>query len=316
MRDVSVKKVLKENFIYFALLTVFISFSILLRNDGFFTTGNLLNVLIQSAPIAIMAMFTCFVLSAREIDLSIGAIIGLSTLVAATSLQAGFHWILAALAALLACSFAGFINGFFVTVVKLPSFLTTLAFMGVITGIARWTTNLRTLSVGDRDFAAFFGGGKFYGIPSMILWAAVLLMIGYVILQHTKFGAWVLAVGDNPISAQSQGIKVSRVKMLVMVFSGFGAGLIGLLYAGRLESASYMMGSGDTLTVIAATVIGGTSLFGGKGSIPGLLAGSVLLGLLTNGLLLAGFSVTQQIIVQGLVLLLALSVASKSKADN
>lgn len=150
----------------------------------------------------------------------------------------------------------------------------------------------------------------------MIIWATVLLVIGYIVLQHTKFGAWVLAVGDNPISAQSQGIKVAQVKMLVMVFSGFGAGLIGLLYAGRLESASYMMGSADTLTVIAATVIGGTSLFGGKGSIPGLLAGSVLLGLLTNGLLLAGFSVTQQIIVQGFVLLLALSVSSKSKADN
>lgn len=309
-------KVLKENFIYFALLTVFVLFSILLRNDGFFTTSNLLNVLIQSAPIAIMAIFTCFVLSAREIDLSLGATIGLSTLVVAISLQAGLHWILSALLALLVSSFVGFINGFFVTVVKLPSFLTTLAFTGVITGVARWTTDLRTLSVGDRSFAGFFGGGKVYGIPSMIIWATVLLVIGHVVLQHTKFGAWVLAVGDNPTSAQSQGIKVARVKMLVMVFNGFGAGLIGLLYAGRLESASYMMGSGDTLTVIAATVIGGTSLFGGKGSIPGLLAGSVLLGLLTNGLLLAGFSVTQQIIVQGLVLLLALSVSSKSKGDN
>ncbi len=309
-------KVLKENFIYFALLTVFVLFSILLRNDGFFTTSNLLNVLIQSAPIAIMAMFTCFVLSAREIDLSLGATIGLSTLVVAISLQAGLHWILSALLALLVSSLVGFINGFFVTVVKLPSFLTTLAFTGVITGVARWTTDLRTLSVGDRSFADFFGGGKFYGISSMIIWATVLLIIGYVVLQHTKFGAWVLAVGDNPTSAESQGIKVARVKMLVMVFSGFGAGLIGLLYAGRLESASYMMGSADTLTVIAATVIGGTSLFGGKGSIPGLLAGSVLLGLLTNGLLLAGFSVTQQIIVQGLVLLLALSVSSKSKGDN
>jgi ribose transport system permease protein len=309
-------KVLKENFIYFALLTVFVLFSILLRNDGFFTTSNLLNVLIQSAPIAIMAMFTCFVLSAREIDLSLGATIGLSTLVVAISLQAGLHWILSALLALLVSSLVGFINGFFVTVVKLPSFLTTLAFTGVITGVARWTTDLRTLSVGDRSFAGFFGGGKFYGISSMIIWATVLLIIGYVVLQHTKFGAWVLAVGDNPTSAESQGIKVARVKMLVMVFSGFGAGLIGLLYAGRLESASYMMGSADTLTVIAATVIGGTSLFGGKGSIPGLLAGSVLLGLLTNGLLLAGFSVTQQIIVQGLVLLLALSVSSKSKGDN
>jgi ribose transport system permease protein len=311
-----VTKVLKENFIYFALLTVFVLFSILLRNDGFFTTSNLLNVLIQSAPIAIMAMFTCFVLSAREIDLSLGATIGLSTLVVAISLQAGLHWILSALLALLVSSLVGFINGFFVTVVKLPSFLTTLAFTGVITGVARWTTDLRTLSVGDRSFAGFFGGGKFYGISSMIIWATVLLIIGYVVLQHTKFGAWVLAVGDNPTSAESQGIKVARVKMLVMVFSGFGAGLIGLLYAGRLESASYMMGSADTLTVIAATVIGGTSLFGGKGSIPGLLAGSVLLGLLTNGLLLAGFSVTQQIIVQGLVLLLALSVSSKSKGDN
>jgi ribose transport system permease protein len=311
-----VTKVLKENFIYFALLTVFVLFSILLRNDGFFTTSNLLNVLIQSAPIAIMATFTCFVLSAREIDLSLGATIGLSTLVVAISLQVGLHWILSALLALLVSSLVGFINGFFVTVVKLPSFLTTLAFTGVITGVARWTTDLRTLSVGDRSFAGFFGGGKFYGISSMIIWATVLLIIGYVVLQHTKFGAWVLAVGDNPTSAESQGIKVARVKMLVMVFSGFGAGLIGLLYAGRLESASYMMGSADTLTVIAATVIGGTSLFGGKGSIPGLLAGSVLLGLLTNGLLLAGFSVTQQIIVQGLVLLLALSVSSKSKGDN
>ena len=310
------KRVLKDNFIYIALLTVFVLFSILLRNDGFFTTSNLLNVLIQSAPITIMAMYTCFVLSAREIDLSIGATIGLSTLVAATSLQAGFNWILSALLSLLACSLVGFINGFFVTVVKLPSFLTTLAFTGVITGVARWTTNLRTLSVSDRTFAGFFGGGKFYGVPSLIIWASLLLIIGYIVLQHTKFGAWVLAVGDNPMSAQSQGIKVSRVKMIVMVFSGFGAGLIGLLYAGRLESASYMMGSGDTLTVIAATVIGGTSLFGGKGSIPGLLAGSVLLSLLTNGLLLAGFSVTQQIIVQGLVLLIALSVSSKSKADN
>lgn len=310
------KRVLKDNFIYIALLTVFVLFSILFRNDGFFTTSNLLNVLIQSAPITIMAMYTCFVLSAREIDLSIGATIGLSTLVAATSLQAGFNWILSALLSLLACSLVGFINGFFVTVVKLPSFLTTLAFTGVITGVARWTTNLRTLSVSDRTFAGFFGGGKFYGVPSLIIWASLFLVFGYVILQHTKFGAWVLAVGDNPTSAQSQGIKVSRVKMIVMVFSGFGAGMIGLLYAGRLESASYMMGSGDTLTVIAATVIGGTSLFGGKGSIPGLLAGSVLLSLLTNGLLLAGFSVTQQIIVQGLVLLLALSVSSKSKADN
>jgi ribose transport system permease protein len=311
-----VKRIVKENFIYFALFTVFVSFSIFLRNDGFLSGSNLLNVLIQSAPIAIMAMFTCFVLSAREIDLSIGAIIGLSTLVAATCLQTGIHWVLSAFAALLACSFAGFINGFFVAVIKLPSFLTTLAFMGVVTGIARWTTNLRTLSVGDRDFAGIFGGGSLYGIPSMILWAAALLLLGYIVLQHTKFGAWVLAVGDNPTSAQSQGIKVSRIKMLVMVFSGFGAGLVGLLYAGRLESASYMMGSGDTLTVIAATVIGGTSLFGGKGNIPGLLAGSILLGLLTNGLLLAGFSVTQQIIVQGLVLLIALSVSSKSKVDN
>ncbi len=310
------KRIVKENFIYFALFTVFVSFSIFLRNDGFLSGSNLLNVLIQSAPIAIMAMFTCFVLSAREIDLSIGAIIGLSTLVAATCLQTGIHWVLSAFAALLACSFAGFINGFFVAVIKLPSFLTTLAFMGVVTGIARWTTNLRTLSVGDRDFAGIFGGGSLYGIPSMILWAAALLLLGYIVLQHTKFGAWVLAVGDNPTSAQSQGIKVSRIKMLVMVFSGFGAGLVGLLYAGRLESASYMMGSGDTLTVIAATVIGGTSLFGGKGNIPGLLAGSILLGLLTNGLLLAGFSVTQQIIVQGLVLLIALSVSSKSKVDN
>lgn len=307
------KQVIRNNFIYIALFAVFVSFSIFLRGDGFFTTNNLLNVLTQSAPITVMAVFTCFVLSSQEIDLSIGVMIGLSSLVAATSLQANLPWLLSAFLSLAVCGIFGAINGFFVTVIKLPSFLTTLAFTGVITGIARWTTNLKTLSVSDRRFTAIFGGGKIYGVPSLIIWATIVLIIGYIVLQHTKLGAWVLAIGDNAASAQSQGIKVARIKMFVMSLSGVGAGLVGILYAGQLESASYTMGASDTLTVIAATVIGGTALFGGKGSIPGLLAGSVLLGLLTNGLLLAGFSVTQQIIVQGLVLLLALSVSSKSK---
>jgi ribose transport system permease protein len=169
--------------------------------------------------------------------------------------------------------------------------------------------------VSDPHFTAIFGGGKFLRIPSLILWALLIVILGYIALNHSKFGAWVLAVGDNPLSSKSQGIRVGNIKLSVMVLSGFGAGLVGLLYAGRLESASYTMGASDTLTVIAATVIGGTSLFGGKASVPGVVAGSVLLGLLTNGLLLAGFSVTQQIIVQGIVLILALSVSSKSREN-
>lgn len=311
-----IKRLLSKYVVYFGLLLVFITFTILLHGQGFATKSNFFNIIVQAAPITIMAVFSVFVLSAQEIDLSLGATVAISGLVAGLLLQHNVPFALASLIALLASVLVGVVNSFFVTIVRVPSFLTTLAFLGVVTGTARWITNLKTLSVSDSNFIAFFGGGSLFGLPSLIIWSVIVVIFGHVLLAHTRFGAWVLAVGDNPYAAASQGIRVKAIKSAVLIMGSFGAGLAGLLYAGRLQSATYTMGSSDTLTVIAAAVIGGTSLFGGKGSVPGALAGSLLLAMLTNGLLLAGFSVTQQIIVQGLVLLVAMTISIRSKSGD
>lgn len=301
--------VIQRNIAYVALLLVVVIFAIVLRDQGFFTVSNLTNIVIQAAPISVMAVGMVLVLSAREIDLSIGSVAGLTALIAAITLQAGWNPILAALAALSVALACGLFNSFFVTVLGMPSFLVTLATLSVILGIARLTTDLKTLSVSNEWFVNFFGTGTVLGIPSLVLWTGVITALGYVTLNYSKLGAHILATGDNPQAAASQGISIRRIRVIVLSGSAVAAGLAGLLYAGRLQSAAYTMGASDTLTVIAAVVVGGTSLFGGRGNMLGALAGSVLLATLTNGLLLAGLNVSQQIIIQGLVLLIAVAIS-------
>ena len=188
--------------------------------------------------------------------------------------------------------------------------------IGIVTGIARWITDLKTFSITDEKFVSVMGSGSFFGIPSLVLWTLGIVFFGHILLFNTRFGAWVLAVGDNSAAAESLGINVKKVRLLVLILGSLGASLAGLLYAGRLQSASYSIGVNDTLTVIAAAVIGGTSLFGGRASIYGALAGSVLLAMLVNGLLLAGFSVTQQLIVQGVVLILSMAVSIRGRGTH
>ncbi len=301
--------VLQRNIAYVALVLVVGIFAVTLRDQGFFTVSNLTNIVIQAAPISVVAVGVVLVLSAREIDLSIGSVVGLTALVAALALQAGWNPILAAAAALLASVTCGLFNAFFVTVLKVPSFLVTLASMSVFLGIARMLTDLRTLSVSNEWFVNFFGSGSFLGVPSLLWWTAVMMALGYIILNYSRIGAHILATGDNSQAAASQGIAVKRIRVLVLSSSALAAGIAGLLYAGRLQSAAYTMGASDTLTVIAAVVVGGTALFGGRGNMLGALAGSVLLATLTNGLLLAGLNVSQQIVIQGLVLLMAVAIS-------
>ena len=299
---------LQKSVIYFGFLAIFLFFAVTLYDDGFLTTRNLTNIVLQTAPATIMAIGLVFALSAGEIDLSFGSIVAISALSAAVVMQE-HPMVIGVIVGLGAGAAIGAFNGLLVAYLKLPSFLVTLATMGLFAGIARSMTNLRSIPVLDSWFTGIFGSGKLFSIPSLVLWTLGAVIIGHIIYRNTKFGAHVLAVGDSPRAALVSGIKVQRVRLYVMTLCGTMAGLAGLLYAGRLQAAKYTLGESDLMTVIAAVIVGGTALNGGKGSVIGALLGSILMGMLNNGLILMGLKVSDQMIVRGLIILIAVAVS-------
>ena len=148
-----------------------------------------------------------------------------------------------------------------------------------------------------------------------MIWTVAAVAIGHLVFRETRFGAHVLATGDNARAALVSGIRVPRVRLAVLMLSGGLAGLAGLLYAGRLQAAKYTLGETDLMTVIAATIVGGTLLNGGKGSIVGALVGSLMMGMLNNGLILMGLSVSDQMIVRGFIILVAVALSLREKAS-
>ena len=300
--------------IYGGFLLIFAAFAILLRDDGFATPSNLLNIVQQTAPVTVMAVGMTFVLTAGEIDLSIGSIVAVSALLGAVVLRDG-AWPLGVLAGLGAGAAIGALNGALVAYARLPSFLVTLATMGVFAGIGRRLTALKSVPIENDLFNGLFGSGSLFGAPSLLWWTLAAAGIGYYGLAQTRFGAHVLATGDNPRAARATGIEVPRLRFLVLTMSGALAGLAGLLYAGRLHGARYTLGEGDLLTVIAAVIVGGTRLNGGQGSIFGALIGSWLMGMLNNGLILMGYEPSDQMIARGLIILVAVALTLR-EADR
>jgi ribose transport system permease protein len=298
--------------VYIGFALVFLYFAVT-QSGYFLNTTNLLNIVIQAAPITIMAIGMVFVLSTGEIDLSIGSTVALSALTTAVVLQSTGQFWIGALAGLAVGAVVGLVNGFFITMVRLPSFLVTLATMGLIAGLARQLTDLQSVPVTDLAFVWLFGGGDFLGLPIMLWWTALAVLVGWHLLRQRRYGAHVLAVGNSASAARVSGIKVNRLRLMVFVGSAMAAALAGLLYAGRLHGARYTLGETDLMTVIAAAIVGGTSLFGGKGTVVGALIGSLLMSMINNGLILAGLNVSQQMIVRGLIILVAVSFSLRGK---
>jgi len=239
--------------------------------------------------------------------------VALSSLSAALVLQLAQPWWVAAVVALAVGASVGFVNGVFVTWVRLPSFLVTLATMGVVTGLARQISDLQSVPVQNPTFIWLFGGGNLLGLPISIWWTAAAVLVGWHVLRQRRFGAHVLAVGDDMSAARVSGIRVERVKLMVFVLSGLASALAGLLYAGRLQGARYTLGDSDMMTVLAAAIVGGTSMNGGKATVVGALVGSLLMSMINNGLILAGLNASQQMIVRGIIILVAVSLSLRSK---
>lgn len=285
----------------------------MLKDSGFLTVRNLSNIVLQTAPVTIMAIGLVFVMSAGEIDLSIGSTVAVAALAAAVTMQ-GYGLVPGVLAGLGCGLLIGLVNGVLVAYVRLPSFLVTLATLGLFAGVSRSMTDLRSIPVTNEAFTGFFGSGSLLGIPSLIWWTAIAVAFGHILYRETRFGAHVLAIGDNARAASVSGISVPKMRLAVLMISGALAGLAGLLYAGRLQAAKYTLGETDLMTVIAAVIVGGTLLNGGKGSIIGALVGSLMMGMLNNGLILMGLSVSDQMIVRGLIILAAVAVSLREKS--
>ncbi|MGI9416571.1 MAG: ABC transporter permease [Geminicoccaceae bacterium] len=305
----------RQNIIYFGFVAVFIFFAATLHDRGFVDPQNLLNIFRQSAIIAVMAVAMTLVLSSSEIDLSVGAVAGLASVTTALALSSG--GILFGIAVGLLTGVAvGIINGVLSTRFAIPTFLTTLAMMGIAKGAAMWVSDTAAIPVLHQGFAGFFGGGTPFGIPSLLLWMLAFGAAGHIVLRRTKFGRQVLAVGGNATAARYSGIFTDRIKMGVLLISSVTAAIAGMLYAGRLQSGRFQLGEGDELSVIAAAVLGGTSLFGGRGTVIGSIIGALMIGVINNGLILMGLEYSQQLIARGGIIILAVALSQAGKRQT
>ena len=307
-----IKEDWRQYVIYAGFVVIFIFFSITLGDKGFLDPNNLLNIVRQTAMIAIMAVGMTFVLSAGEIDLSIGSVAGLASVTTALAL-AKFGLIGGILRGVLTGIVVGMINGLLTTRVGIPSFLVTLAMMGIAKGAAMWVSATAAVPILNKTYYSIFGSGNLGPVPGLLIWALIAAAIGHVALRKTTFGRKVLATGGSETAAKFTGIKTHNIKMQVLIISSLTAAFAGMLYAGRLRSGRFQLGEGDELSVIAAAVLGGTSLFGGFGSVVGSIMGALMIGLINNGLILMGLEFSQQLIARGVIIILAVTVARSRK---
>ena len=205
----------------------------------------------------------------------------------------------------------GCFNGWLTTRVGIPSFLTTLAMMGIAKGVAMWISATAAVPILSPSYSWVFGGGSIGPIPVLLFWMLVVGAIGHFVLRRTGFGRRVLATGGGETAARYSGIDTANIKFKVLVLSSTAAALAGMLYAGRLQSGRFQLGEGDELSVIAAAVLGGTSLFGGKGTVVGTIVGALMIGLINNGLILMGLEFSQQLIARGAIIILAVALSQK-----
>jgi ribose transport system permease protein len=267
--------------------------------DAFLTSTNLGNVLRQNAFTAVLAAGMTFVIVSGAIDLSVGSIVGLAGVLSADLMVRGVPVSVAVCAGVLSGVAIGALNGFVVTRLRVPAFVVTLAMMLIARGAAFKYTDARTITGLPESFGLLSSG-----ITATLTMAAV-FGASWLVLMRTAFGRHVYAVGGNVEAAALSGVRVSRVQQRVFMISGACAGLAGVLVASRLNAGYPRAGEFYELDAIAAVVVGGASLFGGRGSIWGALGGAFFVGVLNNGLNLFRVSPYDQLMVKGTVLLLA-----------
>ncbi|WP_322883591.1 ABC transporter permease (plasmid) [Sinorhizobium medicae] len=285
-----------------AAVAIYLSFA----SDYFLEPRNLLNVGRQASVVAIVALGQALVIIARGIDLSVGSVIGLSAVVGAVLMRdTGSETIglVGGLATGLAC---GVVNGLLYTRFRINPFIATLGTLSIARGIALLMTGGIPVPFGG--FAEFVGAGRIHNIPVSFLLMIVLAIIVHIFAVRTVTGREIHAIGDNPKASRLAGVNIHYIRLFVFALCGLLAGLGGLILAGNLASADPNLGMGYELDVIAAVILGGTALSGGRGSIIGVIIGALLMALLNNAFVLLGISAYWQVVTKGLVIIFAVGL--------
>jgi len=292
----------------------------------FLSEVNLFNVMRQVSITGLLAIGMTFVILTAGIDLSVGSLLAFAGLVAAAVAKGGmqdrftvgegavgYGWELAALAAIAVGLVGGWLQGVAITRLKVPPFVVTLGGMSVFRGAALLFAAGGPISGFQPDFT-WWGQGRIGPVPVPVIVFLVAAVIAHIVLRYTRYGRKVYAVGGNPEAARLAGLNVNRIILSVYVIMGFFAGLGAFVLAARLNSAEAVAGTGYELTVIASVVIGGTSLFGGVGSVFGTVVGALLIGVLLNGLVLMNVSSYIQQIIIGVIIVLAVAFDTFAKS--
>lgn len=274
----------------------------------FLSINNFLNILLATSTIGVLAIAATFVIGSGGLDLSLGSVMGLAGVAGAyTAVNLGLPSIMGVIACIGAGMFAGFINGQLVTRAFVPAFIVTLGMLGLARGLALIISNGRVI-YGLPEALVYIGQGRPFSIPMPAIILVIVAFFTHCILAYTRFGRHTLAIGDNETAARTAGINVEQKRVLLYTLSGGLAGLAGMLFMARINSGDPTAGISYELTAITAAIIGGTNLFGGRGSILGTMIGALIMGVLQNGLnLLAVQSYYQQMAI-GAVLIFAVFV--------
>ncbi|KTR05373.1 ABC transporter permease [Aureimonas ureilytica] len=279
-------------------------------NERFFTAANLLNQGRLMTEVGLIAVVMTFVIITGGIDLSVGSILGLCAILVGVFWKTlGLPLPVAMVLCLVVGTLAGFVNGLIVTRFRVPPLIATLATLALYRGLAEGISQAQSI----RGYPSWFfvlGQGNVLGVPTQLWLLAIVALVGFFILRFTAFGRATYAIGNNEMGAEFSGIDVVRTKLLIYSASGFVSALAALVFVSRVSTTRSDMGTGIELDVITAVVLGGTSIFGGRGLVVGTLIGLCLVQVLKNGLALSGVKGDGTIVIIGFVLIAAVLVSN------
>ena len=278
-------------------------------NPRFASVTNFVNILTQASFIIVMAAGMTFVITSAGIDLSVGSAAALVTVVAFGLIKGGMNPALGVLVMFALGAFLGGLTGVLIAVVKIPPFIATLGMMAALRGLAL------VHSAGEMHFGlpaslTWIGQGSIAGVPAPVVISLVFAALAARLFNHTRFGLHVRAVGGNREAARLAGVPVNRVEVMVYVLMGLATALGGLIMMTRIDSTQATIGTAMEIHVISAVIIGGTSLFGGRGTIYGAVMGALLLSMMTNALVIAGVDYFWQLVAMGSVVLIAVAIGN------
>lgn len=293
--------------LFFSLCILFFG----IASDTFLTAGNLLNIIRQAAPILVVAVAMTLVITTAGIDLSVGSTVALVNALCAIALASGIPWPLTVLLMLVLGGVIGAAQGWFVAYQNIPAFIVTLAGLSILRGFALYLTEGYSVPITNVPGFFWLGRGEFLGMPVPALIALLIAVLGFIVMLRTQYGRRVVAVGSNMEAARRAGMPARRVLASVYVVSGVACAVSGMLIAARLGSGSSNAATGFELQVIAAVVLGGTSLMGGKASMLGTVLGTMTIAVIGNGLILLHISPFFTQIVTGAIILVAIWMNSR-----